>query len=366
MVLSLWITFSAFIILPKTDYTLTVIADGRSYTFSYPEIDLHNGQLYLKNSENILERIYLDTLVRATDATVLFTPNGEKKFTFTDERVGSQINVERLRTDILLALKRKTPTVTAKLQNIQPTVKREQLINQTFLRGEFSTYYGSSTQNRKHNVNLACCAINGTFLKSGESFSFNQTVGERTKERDYLEAKIISGGKFTDGVGGGVCQVSTTLYNCALLSGLTVTERHPHSLSVGYVEPSFDAMVSMYNDLKFTNTTDGLIFIEGVADGNTLTFRFYGFKQYAKITRISTVENTEEMEYDEIEDVDGSLCGELDEKIIIPSKPRLKSYATLVIEENGKRHTTILSKDTYGGIKGVKAKKPPISHIINE
>ena len=104
-----------------------------------------------------------------------------------------------------------------------------------------------------------------------------------------------------------MCQVSTTLYNSVLLSGLAVTERHPHSLSVSYVEPSFDAMVSKHNDLKFTNTTDGLIFIEGIANGNTLTFRLYGFKLPAKITRVSTVENTEDVGYDEIEDTDGSI-----------------------------------------------------------
>ena len=238
--------------------------------------------------------------------------------------------------------------------------------NEIVLRSSFYTTYSSSSLERKHNISLACISLNNTIVDVGGEFSFNQVVGARTEKRGYQNAKIIFNGEFIDGVGGGVCQVSTTLYNAVLLGGLKVIEYHPHSLPVSYILPSFDAMVTKYNDLKFANTTDGLIFIEGIADGNTLTFRMYGFKQTAKITRISTIENTEEMDYDEIEDSDGSLCGELEEKVIIPSKPRLKSYATLIIEEDGKQRKYILNKDTYGGIKGVKAKKPPISHTLYE
>ena len=125
-------------------------------------------------------------------------------------------------------------------------------------------------------------------------------------------------------------------------------------------------MVSFYNDLKFKNTTDGLIFIESFADGNKVTFRIYGFEQTANITRISTVESTECPGYDEVEDIDGSICGEVEEKILVSSKPIIKSKSSLIINENGKTFKRHLSNDTYKGVKGVKAKKSTISHINNE
>ena len=112
------------------------------------------------------------------------------------------------------------------------------------LRAEFSTNYSSSTDARKFNVALASKTLDNTLVDINGEFSFNYTVGERTERRGYKKAKIIVGGEFVDGVGGGVCQVSTTLYNAVLLAGLKIIECHPHSLPVSYVAPSFDAMVN--------------------------------------------------------------------------------------------------------------------------
>lgn len=98
-----------------------------------------------------------------------------------------------------------------------------------------------------HNIALAAEKINGCILADGEEFSFNGRVGARTESNGFLSAPIILEGDFVEGVGGGVCQASTTVYNAALLAGMEITEQHPHSLRVGYVEPSFDAMVSGKN-----------------------------------------------------------------------------------------------------------------------
>ena len=135
---------------------------------------------------------------------------------------------------------------------------------------KFSTYYGDSSENRKHNVALAAKAIDGFVLPPEEEFSFNDTVGARTEERGYRTAYIISEGNFVEGVGGGVCQVSGTLYNCALLADLAVTCVHPHSLPVSYVAPSFDAMVSSASDLRFANTLSAPVTIRMIADGKYL------------------------------------------------------------------------------------------------
>ncbi|HKL94383.1 MAG TPA: VanW family protein, partial [Clostridia bacterium] len=111
-------------------------------------------------------------------------------------------------------------------------------ISDNVLRATFSTTYSNSSPNRKHNIKLAASKLNIT-LYPDEIFSFNRIVGERSEARGFLTAHIILDGKFVDGVGGGVCQVSTTLYNCALLSDLEILCAHRHSLPVSYVAPSF-------------------------------------------------------------------------------------------------------------------------------
>ena len=158
------------------------------------------------------------------------------------------------------------------------------------LRSEFSTRYSSSTEERKFNVNLASKTLDNTLVDINGEFSFNLTIGERTEKRGYKKAKIIVGGEFVDGVGGGVCQVSTTLYNAVLLAGLKIIECHPHSLPVSYVEPSFDAMVnSGWADLKFINDTHNPVIIRARADGEKLTIQIFGEPMVERYERVSVL-----------------------------------------------------------------------------
>lgn len=130
---------------------------------------------------------------------------------------------------------------------------------------EFSTRLPNDTQARDDNIKLACKTLNDTKVKSGETFSFWDTLGCPTKEKGYKEAKTFtSDGEVTESYGGGVCQISTTIYNAVLkVEGLEVKERHEHSREVSYIEDGKDAAVS-YNtaDLKFKNTLDYDIRIE--------------------------------------------------------------------------------------------------------
>ena len=139
----------------------------------------------------------------------------------------------------------------------------------------FSTSYANSTAGRKTNIARAAEYISGTVVEAGKSFSFNTVVGKRTKERGFREAKVIVDGSFTEGVGGGVCQVATTLYNSAIRADMRVDRCVRHTLAPSYVDLSFDAMVSEWCDLVFTNTTDSPVFIEAYADGATLSVTFY-------------------------------------------------------------------------------------------
>ena len=347
----------AFKTLPKTGQTLTVYAGERTYVFSYPEIDLRGGTPYLKGAKEIAERICMDALVRPIDAEMVFTPDSKDKFTFKSERAGRGINEKELLENIDSAVKKGTSSITARFEALPASVTKKELESFTFRRAEFKTRYGNSPDGRKRNIELAAKKINGTVLGEGEAFSFNGTVGERTVERGFSEAKVIFEGKFTDGIGGGVCQVSGTLYNCALLAGLSVTERHAHSVSVGYLEPSFDAAVSYGNaDLKFLNDSGGKIFIEAVCDGEALKFVFYGKRQDVEIRRKSTVISQTDAGYELIEDFTGELCGEESEKTISPQKCALKSRAALEYYFEGRRVKTLdLGSDSYSGIKGKKA-----------
>lgn len=152
----------------------------------------------------------------------------------------------------------------------------DSLKSRTVLRGDFKTSFYSSGEGRSNNIALAASKIDGYMLLPNEVFSFNETVGKRTEENGFKEAKIIVDGEFTSGIGGGVCQVSTTLYNAALLAGLQIVEANQHSLPVSYVGPSLDAMVSNYSDLKIKNVTDKPIYIHGYVENKSVRFQIYG------------------------------------------------------------------------------------------
>ncbi|OGM81760.1 hypothetical protein A2393_03065 [Candidatus Woesebacteria bacterium RIFOXYB1_FULL_41_13] len=154
-------------------------------------------------------------------------------------------------------------------------------INELIGRGT-STYY-HSIPGRVHNISLATSRINGTLVKPGDSFSFNTALGDVSAFTGYQQAYIISGGKTILGDGGGVCQVSSTLFRALLNSGLPITERQAHAYRVSYYEqgssPGLDATVySPSPDLKFVNDTPGYILIEATADTKnySLVFEIYG------------------------------------------------------------------------------------------
>ena len=146
------------------------------------------------------------------------------------------------------------------------------------VKGKFSTAFYTSSNERAHNISLAAKKIDGYVILPGETFSFNEVVGKRTSKNGFKDAKVILNGEFTDGVGGGTCQVSTTLYNCALLSDMRIAEVNQHSLPVSYVAPSFDAMVSDTADLKFTNTSDFPVTVHSYIADKNLYFYMIGVK----------------------------------------------------------------------------------------
>lgn len=138
---------------------------------------------------------------------------------------------------------------------VYPKVDSEIIANiRTNLIGHYITYFNSRNKERTHNIDLAAEAINNHVVFPGETFSFNKVVGKRTASKGYLPAPIIVRGELSEGIGGGICQVSSTLFNAADRSGLKILERYSHSKQVPYVPPGRDATVSWYGpDFTFQN-----------------------------------------------------------------------------------------------------------------
>lgn len=159
------------------------------------------------------------------------------------------------------------------------------------LLGTFTTKYDASNKGRTTNLNLAANKVNGTILSPGEEFSYNKIVGERTIEAGYKEAKIYSGGEVIDGLGGGICQISSTLYNAVIFSNLEITERHNHQFVTSYVPAGRDATV-VYGakDFKFKNNRTYPVKILFTVSGGIAKASIYGIK--------------EEVEYDVSFDID--------------------------------------------------------------
>ena len=212
--------------------------------------------------------------------------------------------------------------------------------------------------NRRKKNRVRKGRVFGRLVDVGGEFSFNRTVGARTEKRGYKSAKIIVNGKFTDGVGGGVCQVSTTLYNAILLAGLKIIEYHPHSLPVSYVAPSFDAMVNSGSaDLRFINNTHNPLILLASADGNTLKIKVLGepmkekYQRESQITEYITPPDNEII-IDEKKEYPDLFEG--DRKVIQYPKQGYRSQGVLIKTKNGKVISKkTIRKDKYSAVRGV-------------
>lgn len=161
--------------------------------------------------------------------------------------------------------------------NLYPKVDSE-ILSQIKVKkiGQFVTFFNSRNISRTHNITLAAEAIDNHVVFPNEVFSFNQTVGKRTEGRGYLLAPIIVRGELSEGVGGGICQVSSTLFNAVDLAGLKIVERYSHSRNVPYVRPGRDATVSWYGpDFRFQNQYNQPILIKAKRYGGSLYVALY-------------------------------------------------------------------------------------------
>jgi vancomycin resistance protein YoaR len=140
----------------------------------------------------------------------------------------------------------------------------------------YISYFNSGNKNRSHNIALAAKAINNFVVFPGEIFSFNQVVGKRTKEKGYLIASVIVRGELSEGIGGGICQVSSTLFNAIDGAGLRIVQRYSHSRNVPYVLHGRDATVSWAGpDFLFKNQYNQPILILAYSEGGSMFVKIY-------------------------------------------------------------------------------------------
>ena len=244
-------------------------------------IDVFNYREQLKNNpvnyetsysvaiDGVSEKVHaiLDPLIdqysTVKDAEIgEFNPD-TKEFTITPEETGMTIDIEGAVAQVNELFEKKEYTGSVVVPSIvkEPEITTEKIKANFGLIGEHTTK-ASNNANRNNNLNQACKNINGTILKPGEEFSFNKVVGQRTTANGFKEATVIMGGQYEQGLGGGVCQVSSTLYNAVLKSDLKITKRSAHAWPSDYVLEGLDATVNWPDlDFKFKNDTDYQIIV---------------------------------------------------------------------------------------------------------
>ena len=192
--------------------------------------------------------------------------------------IGKKLDREKLAESLkntLTTLNIPKSAIQIELDDVEPFIKTEDIANIDTILGEYSTYYYPG--DRGDNIWIAANAISDKILKPGWEFSFNTTVGPRTWEAGYKPAGVIINGKPDIDYGGGVCQVSSTLYNAVLLAGLTPTERTPHFFQSSYIGYGRDATVADGQiDFKFRNDLPHTVYITAHASGSTLTVSVLG------------------------------------------------------------------------------------------
>lgn len=210
------------------------------------------------------------------DGQIKITPD-TKGYTLEKQKLIDQIS------DKLGAIPNKDLYIEAPTNIQEATIKKEMLSTINTCLSTFSTTFETSSYMRSNNIDISAKAINSKVLLPGESFSFNDIVGERTPDRGYMEAPVIFGNKIESGIGGGICQVSSTLYNTVLRAGINSIQRQNHTLPTNYVDIGLDATVDWGNiDFKFENTLEYPMYLQSYTKDRTLYVKIFSNSSLSK------------------------------------------------------------------------------------
>lgn len=288
-----------------------------------------------------IDKIHEEVYTEAKDAYYTKNP-----FTVYPEVEGIDFDVEQAKK----ILQEDKEEYVIKLKVTKPKITLDKIGNEIFpdQLATFTTRYDPSDVNRTTNLQIACQKISGKVVLSGDTFSYNKALGPRTAAAGYRNGKIYEKGQVVDGIGGGICQISSTLYNAVLMSNLQVVERRNHQFVTSYLPAGRDATV-VYGatDLKFKNTRKYPVRIVASAKNGIATVSIYGIKEENEYTfsfstkTIATIPFATQYEEDE-------TLAEGVEKVKQKGANGLKTETYITKMQNGKViSTTLLSRDTY-------------------
>lgn len=287
------------------------------------------------------------------------------QFVITPGVTGKAVDIEATKTALDAAMTAgagQPVTVEAVVTVKEPDITEEDLSTISDVLGTCSTNFSSSGAARSKNLSNGAAKINGRVLMPGETLSGYECMQPFTTENGYYTAAAYENGQVVDSIGGGVCQIATTLYNAALRSELEITQRQNHSMIVTYVKPSMDAAIAgTYKDIKITNNYSTPIYVEGYTDNRELYFTIYG-----KETRPANREVKYESET--LSSTDPGAPTERVDNSLAPGTRRqvqsahrgLKSRLWKVVYVDGAEvERTLLHTDTYNASKAIVLVGPP-------
>lgn len=315
-------------------------------TFNY------NGKIV----DETLARITKDTNKEPVNATITMRESGN--FTVTSEVSGKQLEIVKIKKEIKSkmngVLSAANININAPVKELKPKITAIVLKTINTKISSYNTSFESSKEGRATNINLSTKSINGTLIMPGDIFSFNGVVGQRTAARGYQTAGIIVGEKFEQGLGGGICQVSSTLYNAMLSTSIVSLERIHHTISSGYIPKGQDATVDYGNlDYKFKNTFKYPIYIEGTILNKNIYFNIYSNSTLTKRT-YEIVNEILEVTEPKTEIVQDPAKYEGETEITKTGHAGFKVKVSRKTYENGKLvNTEIINKDTFRVINGI-------------
>ncbi|MGL5327780.1 MAG: VanW family protein [Peptostreptococcaceae bacterium] len=264
-----------FNLLRKNSYNLSLHA-------TYNETELSK---IINSISNDINEIEIEATIQICDSSQIIT---------TDSKEGKKLDRIKLKEIIYdMIYKKDIKQIDLPINIIVPKVTTQDVKSIGCVLGQYSTSFNDSTS-RGSNIHVAGKSTSDILLMPGETFSYNNITGPRNWSNGYKRAKVIVGGKYVNGEGGGVCQVSTTIYNAALIAGMDIKEVHNHTFASRYAPKGKDAAVSYgYTDFKFENPYPHPIYIKNIVKKGAITTKIYGCKEDKEKIYIQTKENYE-------------------------------------------------------------------------
>ncbi len=304
------------------------------------------------------------------DAVASFDPEAGGGFTYTQDQTGISTDIAAL----ALVITQRATTLEGGALEAEHAVLDAQYtlsdaMNDTQLIAEFTTSFKGSTyskENRVFNIKKAAGLIDGVMLENAEEFSINSTLGPRTEKNGWREATGIRDGAYVQEYGGGVCQVSTTLYNALLMADLKITQRSHHSWPLGYVDIGRDATISTGGpDLCFVNTSGARLFIRAFTDtkNKSITVRLYGRALANGVTIRVTSSKTQTLEDLGTEILTDTSLAPGEEKIVREARrgSMSETYKEYYAADGTLVDRVLVSRDKYRSIKGLMYIGPAVA-----